>query len=156
MRLICENKPSALATRSVTHPRWTRIERVVAGLTIVNGALGLLVPGHAGGAIVALPLLSLLGLLSGLIAWRGRAAGHAAGLAFYASQLAGYHRYDLTWAYPLHGSLSLAFVVHLPTGVLIVNVLALALFAASTALLWWRLRRGRVATKAEPVHSTYQ
>lgn len=137
-------------------PSWTRIERVVAGLTVVNAMLGLLVWVHAGGAIGALPLLSLLGLLSGLTAWRGRPSGHAAALAFYALQLAGYHRYDLTCAYPLHGSLSLAFVVHLAAGVLIVNVLALAMLAASVALLWWRLRGGRAATRAEPVHSTYQ
>lgn len=142
--------------RSATHPRWTRIERVVAGLSIVNAALGLLVWLHAGGAIGALPLLSLLGLLSGVIAWRGRSGGHAAGLAFYALQLAGYHRYDLTFAYPLRGALSLAFVVHLPAGVLIVNVLAGAMFAVSAALLWWRLRVGSAGTKAEPVHSTYQ
>lgn len=56
----------------------------------------------------------------------------------------------------LHGSLSLAFVVHLPTGVLIVNVLALAMFAASAALLWWRLRGRKAGTNAAPVHSTYQ
>jgi hypothetical protein len=149
-------KTPANGAPTATHPRWTRIERVVAGLTIVNAALGLLMWLRVGGAIGALPLLSLLGLLSGLIAWRGRPGGHAAGLAFYAFQLAGYHRYDLTYAYPLRGSVSLAFVVHLPAGVLIVNVLAVAMFAASVALLWRRLREGRAGTKTEPAHSTYQ
>jgi hypothetical protein len=149
-------KTRAEGARTTNHPSWTWIERVVAGFTIVNAALGLLMWLHSGRAIGALPLLSLLGLLSGLIAWRGRAAGHAAGLAFYASQLAGYHRYDLSYAYPLHGTLSLAFVVQLPAGVLIVNVLALAMFAASAALLWWQLRGGRARMTAEPVHSTYQ
>lgn len=125
--------------------RWARIERIVATISIVNAALGLLVPVFAGHAGTGALLLSLLGLLSGLLAWRGRLAGHAIGIAFYAVQLAGYHPYHSAQAYPLRGALSLAFVVHLPTGVLIVNVFAIALLAASAALLWRRRRTIRAA-----------
>jgi hypothetical protein len=41
--------------------------------------------------------------------------------------------------------LSLAFVVHMPAGVLIVNVFALAMLAASAALLWRHLRTRQAA-----------
>jgi hypothetical protein len=119
---------------------WTQIERVVATITIVNAALGLIVWIAAGSAGASLLLLSLLGLLSGVLSWRTRLPGTALGLAFYGLQLAGYHPYHSADAYPLRGALSLSVVVHLPAGVLIVNVLALALCAASAALLWRRVR----------------
>lgn len=125
--------------------QWTRIERVVAIVTIVNAGLGLIVWIAAPDAGSSLLLLAPPGLLSAFLAWRGRLAGHAIGIAFYAVQLAGYHPYHSAQAYPLRGALSLAFVVHLPTGVLIVNVFAIALLAASAALLWRRRRTIRAA-----------
>jgi hypothetical protein len=114
------------------------VGRLVAGLTLANAALNLLVwtmglP--SGGAIGSLPWLALPGLLSGLLAWRGQAAGHAAALLFYGVQLAGFHPYDSPHAYPLRGAFSLAFAVQLPTGVLIVNVFAVALLMASAVLV---------------------
>jgi len=123
-----------------------RIERAVAVLTIANGTLILTVTGMRllnDGAVGAIPLLALLGLLSGILAWHGRSWGHCLGLAFYSIQLASYYSYDLTQAYHIGGGLSLAFVVHMPSGVLIVNVFALAMLAATGVLLCWRVRRIR-------------
>jgi hypothetical protein len=137
-----------LKTRCPPALPWTRIERIVAGLTTVNGALGLAMWALRplpGAAIDALPLLALLGLLSGVLAWRGRLGGHGAGLAFYGLQLASYYSYDATQAYHLRGALSLAFVVHVPAGVLVVNVFTLAMLAASAALLWRHLRTRQAA-----------
>lgn len=114
---------------------WGRIERIVAVLTLIGAVLGLAVGLFTGPHLLP---LALLGLLSSGLAWRGRLTGHAAGVVFYAFQLAGYHSYDLTTVYPLRGALSLAFVVHLPAGVLIVNAFAAALFMASVRLLWRR------------------
>lgn len=119
---------------------WTRVERAVAAVTVVNAALGLVVWALRGGAIATL-LLALLGLLSGVLAWRGRTGGHGAGLAFYGLQLAAWYAYDTTQAWHLRGAFSLALVVHLRSGVLIVNVFALAMLAASAVLLWRRLHR---------------
>lgn len=120
---------------------WVRSERIVAAVTVVNAALGLAVWAlRPMAGTSATLLLALLGLLSGVLAWRGRLAGHAAGLAFYGLQLAAWYSYDASQAWPLRAALSLAFVVHLPAGVLIVNVFALAMLAASAALLWRRLR----------------
>lgn len=116
---------------------------------MANGMLGLAmwVTGLLSrGAIDSLPLLPLLGLLSGVLAWRGRLSGHAAGLLFYGVQLAAFHPYDSTPAWQPPWAFSLAFVVHLPAGVLIVNAFAVAMLAASAALVLLRTRqcRGRV------------
>jgi hypothetical protein len=125
---------------------WTRGERLVAALTIVNGALGLVVWATgmlSRGAIGSLPLLALLGLLSGVLAWRGRPGGHGAGLVFYGVQLAAFHSWHAAHSFHMTWIFSLAFVVRLPTGVLIVNAFAVAMLAASAALLWRRLRTAR-------------
>lgn len=143
------DKESRMATW-LTHLQWTRIERAIAVLTVANGAISLIVCGvrlFHHDAVGAAPLLALLGLLSGVLAWRGRVAGHATGLAFYALQLASYYSYDFTLAYQLRGGLSLGFVAHLPSGVLVVNVFAIAMLAASAVLLCWRLRPGTAIAK---------
>ena len=122
---------------------WPRIDRFVAALTAANGMLGLVIwaTGPAPrGAIDILLLLALLGLLSGALAWRGHLGGHGAGLVFYGVQLAAFHGYHATQAYRLPWTFSLAFVVHLPAGVLVVNGFAVAMLAASAALLGWRFR----------------
>jgi hypothetical protein len=130
-----------LASR-LTPARWRRIEQLVAALTLANAALCVVlsVSGFlACGILGSLPLLALLGLLSGVPAWRGQAAGHGAALLFYGVQLAGFHAWHSSQSYSLRGAFSLAFVVHLPTGVLIVNVFAMTLLATSAVLLWRRL-----------------
>ena len=116
---------------------------MVAGLTLANGMLGLAMWATgllSRGAIDSLPLLPLLGLLSGVLAWRGRLAGHGAGLVFYSVQLAAFHSFDSTQAWQPAWVFSLAFVVHLPAGVLIVNAFAVAMLAASAALVLLRAR----------------
>jgi hypothetical protein len=130
--------PACLAA----HPRWTRIERLVAGLTIVDGVLGLAVWTFTGHAHGALPLLSLLGLLAGVALWRAWSGGQLAALAFYGLQLASYHPFDMSSGYQLRAGLSLGWVIYLPTAVMVVNVFALGMFGASAALLWWRARGG--------------
>jgi len=125
---------------------WTHIERLVAALTIVNGVLSLVMWATgllSRGAIGSLPLLALLGVLSGVLAWHGRPAGHGAGLVFYGVQLAAFHPWHPAQASHVTWTFSLAFVVHLPTGVLIVNAFAVAMLAASAVLLWRRIRTAR-------------
>lgn len=125
------------------------MEKWIAGLTMANGVLGLAMWSMgllSRGAIDSLPLLPLLGLLSGVLAWRGRLAGHGAGLVFYAMQLAAFHSFGSAGSYQLPWTFSLAFVVHLPAGVLVVNAFAVAMLAASAALVLLRAKecRGQV------------
>ena len=130
--------------RNATSRGWVRIERAIAVLTIASGAIGLVVLGvqllnHD--AVGATPVLALLGLLAGILAWHGRVEGYCTALAFYALQLASFYSYDLTQTYHFRGGLSLAFVMHLQSGVLVVNGFAIVMLATSAVLLCWRLRR---------------
>ena len=113
----------------------SRLERVAAALTVVTAAIGLVVAIAVRSGNDSLLLLSLLGLASGVLAWRGQWSGHAIGLLFYGPQLASYYPYHSADVYRLGGALSLAFVAHLPSGVLVVNGFAIAMFIASAALL---------------------
>ena len=118
----------------------------MAGLTIANGVLGLVMWAIgllSRGAIDSVPLLPLLGLLSGVLAWRERLAGLVAGLVFYGVQLAAFHSFDSTQAWQPAWVFSLAFVVHLPAGVLIVNAFAVAMLAASAAMVVLRTKQCR-------------
>lgn len=133
---------AAIASDKPGHARWARAERIVAGLTVFDGLLGLVVWLVAGSASGRLALLSLLALFAGTGAWRRRSAGHLAALAFYGLHLATYHAFDGTGSYLLRGALNLGAVIHLPNAVLVLNVFAIGMFAASAALLWWRVRVG--------------
>ena len=123
---------------------WKQTERALAALTIASATVSLMVScvrllNHD--AVGVTPLVALLGVVSGTLAWRGRAAGHGLGIIFYGLQLASYYSFDLTQAYHLLAGLSVAFVVHLSSGVLVVNAFAIAMLAASAVLLGWRLRQ---------------
>jgi hypothetical protein len=59
---------------------------------------------------------------------------------FYGLQLAAFHPWHAAQAFGVAWTFSLAFVVRLPAGILIVNAFAVAMLAASVALLWRRLR----------------
>ena len=132
---------SVLSSDTDSRSWWIRGERVMAGLTLFDGLLGLGVCIVTGSVGRGLPLLSLLALFAGLQAWRGRPGGHLAALAFYGLHLAAYHPFDFTGGYRLRGALNLGAVVYLPNAVVVLNVFAIGMFAASAALLWWRARR---------------
>lgn len=133
---------AAIASDTPGHARWARAERIVAGLTVFDGPLGLVVWMFSGSARWGLALLSLLALFAGAGAWRRRPAGHLAALAFYGLHLATYHAFDGTGSYLLRGALNLGTVIHLPNAVLVLNGFAIGMFAASAALSWWRVRGG--------------
>jgi hypothetical protein len=125
---------------------WKQAERAIAALTIASAALSLMVSGlrlRNHDAVGVTPLVALLGLLSGAFAWRGRLPGHAMALLVYGLQLASYYSYDQTQAYHLLAGLSVAFVVQMPSGVLVVNAFAVAMLVASSVLLGWRLRQAQ-------------
>jgi hypothetical protein len=110
-----------------------KLERGAAWLLLVNALLGLGVSlwGRSG----ELPVLALLGLLSGWLSLRGNRAGVWGAMAFYAPQVLSYYAYSMAWSFSVKSGLSLAFVARLPDGVLIVNVVALGLLAVTAAIL---------------------
>jgi hypothetical protein len=111
------------------------LARANAWVLLANALLGLSVQA---GAIFADPapsmLVPVLGVLSGVLALRGYAAGRWGALAFYALQAFSYYPYAATWRFSIKAGLSLGAVAHLDSGVVVVNLLALALLAAWTAL----------------------
>ncbi len=135
-------------SKTATRVRWTRAVRIVACLAVLDSLLGLSVwiaMGRVGGTLL---LLSLLALLAGALAWHGRPGGYLAALVCHGPRLVSYMAFDMSASYQVRGALNLGVVIQLPAAVLVINVFALGMFAASAALLWWRTRG------AERVYST--
>ncbi len=122
------------------------LERGAAWLLFVNGLLALTVafaamPSARWLSPAAWPLLALLGLGAGVLSLRGYIAGVWGGAAYYAPQVFSYYAYSNAWSFSVKSGLSLAAVLRLSEGVLVVNVLALVLLIVSAAILYRRLRR---------------
>jgi hypothetical protein len=116
--------------------RWIsspQFDRIVACLLVANGLLGLTV--SLATASGAWPLISMLGIVSGALSLRRYTVGVCGGLLYYALQVASYYPYSNTWSYSVKSGVSLAAVIKLPMGVLVLNVLALLLLGASAIVL---------------------
>ncbi len=118
-------------------PGW---ERRAAWLLLLNGALGCGV-----GLGVALlqgqtPAIqwSVLGALAGILALRAPVPGLAAGLLYYLPAVLSFHGRDFSFA--VRSGISLAWVVDIDGGVLLINLAALALAALSAFLLLRRIK----------------
>lgn len=116
--------------------RWIsppQFDRIIAWLLLANGLLGLTV--SLATASGAWPLTSILGIVSGALSVRRYTVGVCGGLLYYALQVAGYYPYSNAWSYSVKSGLSVAAVINLPAGVLVLNVLALLLLGASAIVL---------------------
>ncbi len=126
-----------------------KLERYSASLMLLNGAIGLAVAlGSAAlqrmpaALLDAPPYASLLGVVSGLLALRGKLAGLLGGLLFYALQIPSY--YSPRWHFNVRSGISVATVVELAHGVLVINVAALAGLLVTV----WLLAARRAAARA--------
>lgn len=117
----------------------------MAWVLLTNGALGLLVSfgisvlNHAASALDTLAFTPILGVLSGILSLCGRILGMWGGLVFYALQGFSYYSYSQDFRFSFKSGLSLASIIHLSDGILIVNVAALLFFAAGALILSQRL-----------------
>ena len=126
--------------------RWIsspQFDRIIAWMLVTNGLLGLAV--SLATASGAWPLTSILGVVSGVLSLRRYTVGACGGLLYYALQVVSYYPYSNGWSYSVKSGLSLAAVINLPTGVLVLNVLALLLLGASAIVL------NRAWTKSQAV-----
>ncbi|MHA4868453.1 hypothetical protein ACXZ1M_12220 [Duganella sp. PWIR1] len=80
-------------------------------------------------------LLGFLAAVASLKRWRLGAWG---GGLYYALQLASYFPADGSWQFSVKAGLSIGLVLHLANGVLVFNLVAAALLAATAILLRWR------------------
>jgi len=125
-------------------------EKWVARVLLLNSALtlgvvlGLLGPHIEPGELPVLVAAGMLGLVSGLLSLRGKRIGLYGGMLYYAVQLFSYYPYGPGWSFSVKAGLSIGILLHLQSGLFVVNAVALALLAA-TAWVWSRRRRTRFA-----------
>lgn len=115
-----------------------KLERYCAWAMLGNATLGLIVA-----LVVSVPpVTSILGLVAGVLAVRGKIAGLVGGLLFYGLQVLSY--YSPAFHFNFRSGISLAAVVSLPHGIMVVNMAA----GAGLAVTIWLLAR-RVSSRGD-------
>jgi hypothetical protein len=107
-------------------------------LAVSLGLLGQPLDG-AGAALVF--GAALLGFLAAVLSLKRRQIGLWGGLLYYALQVFSYFPFDGGGGFSVKAGVSIGVVMRFHTGALVLNVVALALLAATAAVLAWR-RRG--------------
>ncbi len=125
-------------------------EKWLARVLLLNSALtagvvfGWLGEPQQGVAQLVLVLATLLGALSAAMALRGWRLGWWGGMLYYALQVLSYYPYAEGWSFSVKAGLSIGAVVHLPHGLFVINLVAMALLLATV----WVLRRTHRSTVA--------
>ena len=121
-------------------------EKWVARVLLLNSALAL---GVAMGLLgepqpaAALPVLfgvAMLGFLSAVLSLKRRTIGLWGGMLYYVVQLFSYFPSHGGGQFSVRAGLSIGVVMRFPAGVFVLNLVALALLAATVAVLMWRRR----------------
>lgn len=121
-------------------------EKWVARVLLLNSALAL---GVSLGLLGeqqpadALPLLygaAMLGFLSAVLSLKRWKAGLWGGVLYYALQLVGVYPLDGGWQFAVKAGVSIGLVLRFHSAVVVLNLVALALLAATAAVLAWRYR----------------
>ena len=121
-------------------------ETWVARVLLLNAALTLAVAlGLLGGprAAAELPVLfgvGLFGFLAAVLSLKRWKIGLLGGMLYYAPQLVSYFPHDGAWQFSVKAGVSVGLVMQFPSGTLVLNMVALALLAATAAVLAWRVR----------------
>ena len=116
-----------------------RVLLLNSGLTLAVsfGLLGAAQPAEA------LPLLfgvGLFGFLAAVLSLKRWKTGLCGGLLYYALQVLSYFPHDGGWQFSVKAGVSVGIVMQFLHGTLVVNMIALALLAATVAVLVWRVR----------------
>ncbi|MCU6433427.1 hypothetical protein LPB67_06485 [Undibacterium sp. Jales W-56] len=112
-----------------------------AWFMLIDGGIGLFVSAsmmitqQSINASIAPPYTSILGLLSGLLALRGRLVGLIGGLLFYGVQIVSYYSHDMRFNF--RSGISLAAVIHLTHGTAVINMVAVV----GLATVIWILKK---------------
>jgi hypothetical protein len=120
-------------------------------LAVSLGLLGQPVEGDAAIWVFAAAMLGFAGAVLSLKRWQ---AGLWAAMLYYALQVFSYFPLDGGWQFSVKAGVSVGLVMRFHSGVLVLNMIALALLAATAAMLAWRRRQDRtVAPPAPPTTS---
>jgi len=121
-------------------------EKWVARVLLLNSALalgvslGLLGEPQPAGALPVLYGAALLGFLSAVLSLKRWQAGLWGGVLYYALQLVAVYPLDGGWQFAVRAGVSVGLVLRFPGMVVVLNMVALALLAATAAVLAWRRR----------------
>ena len=124
-------------------------EKWVARVLLLNSALAL---GVSLGLLGerqpadALPLLygaAMLGFLSAVLSLKRWKTGLWGGALYYALQLVSIYSLDGAWQFAVRAGVSIGLVMRFHSALVVLNMVALALLAATAAVLVWRYRAPR-------------
>lgn len=121
-------------------------EKWLARVLLLNSALalavslGLLGEPQYGNALTVLFSVAMLGFLAAVLSLKRKEVGLWGGVLYYLLQVGSYFPYDGSWQFSIKAGVSVGLVMRFPQGVLVVNMVALALLAATVAVLTWRRR----------------
>jgi F0F1-type ATP synthase assembly protein I len=116
-------------------------EKWLARVLLLNSALalgvclGLLGESLAGTDLYLVFGAALLGFLSAVLSLKRRRAGLWGGGLYYAVQAASYFAADGSWHVSVKAGVSIGLVLQFPAGVLVLNLVALTLLAATVTVL---------------------
>ena len=91
----------------------------------------------------ALPVLfgvGLFGFLAAVLSLKRWRSGPWGGMLYYAVQLISYFPHDGSWQYSVKAGVSIGLVMRFSNATAVLNMVALALLAATLAVLVWRQR----------------
>lgn len=124
-------------------------EKWLARVLLLNSALalavslGLLGAPQYGTALAVLFSVAMLGFLAAVLSLKRMVTGLWGGLLYYLLQAGSYFPDDGSWQFSIKAGVSIGLVMRFPQGVLVLNMVALALLAATIAVLAWRRRHGK-------------
>lgn len=119
-------------------------EKWLARVLLLNSALalgvslGLLGEPQYGNALTVLFSVAMLGFLAAVLSLKRKLAGLWGGALYYLLQVGSYFPYDGNWQFSIKAGVSIGVVMRFAHGVLVINMIALALLVATAVTLRWR------------------
>lgn len=118
---------------------WLARVLLLNGLLTLGVCLGWLGEAHSGLPLVILTGFAMLAIVSAALALKRRRLGWYGALPYYGVQVVSYYAYDGSSQWAVKAGVSLGMVLHLASGIVVLNMVAACLLAASGWVLW----RGR-------------
>ncbi len=121
-------------------------EKWVARVLLLNSALalgvslGLLGEQQSADALPLLYSAAMLGFVSAVLSLKRWKTGLWGGVLYYTLQLLSIYPLAGGWQFAVKAGVSIGLVLRYASGVVVVNMVALALLAATAAVLAWRYR----------------